>query len=163
MGGGPVRPTRISSLVLIAVICAVGTWLVLHPVYVGLPPLPWTGIPALVLLAIAEAWSGRTLRARLRRGVGRPVHPIAVARMAALAKASSLAGAVIAGLAGGFLVYVAGGLGKAAYRADSLASGGTFAAAVLLVLAALYLEYGCRVPDSGHKHDESRPGPPGPR
>ena len=37
-------------------------------------------------------------------------------------------------------------LDKAAYRADAYASAGTFVSAVVLVLAALYLEYGCRVP-----------------
>ena len=45
--------------------------------------------------------------------------PIAVARMAALAKATSLAAAFVGGFAAGFLLYVASSLDKAAYRADA--------------------------------------------
>ena len=138
-------PTRVRTLVVIAAVCAIIGWLLLRQVYSVLPALPWTGVPALLLLAVAEAWSGRSLRARLR-GRGKPVPPIAVARMAALAKATSLAAAFVGGFAGGFLLYVATSLDKAAYRADAYASAGTFGAAVILVLAALYLEYGCRVP-----------------
>jgi hypothetical protein len=124
-------PTRVWTLVIIAAVCAIISWLLLRQVYSVLPALPWTGVPALLLLAAGEAWSGRSLRARMR-GRGRPVHPIAVARMAALAKATSLAAACVGGLA--------------AYRADAYASAGTFVSAVVLILAALYLENGCRVP-----------------
>jgi DMSO reductase anchor subunit len=141
-------PTRVRTLVIIAAVSAIVAWLLLRQVYSVLPPLPWTGVPALLLLAVAEAWSGRSLRARLR-GRGRPVPPIAVARMAALAKATSLAAALVGGLAAGFLLYVASSLDKAAYRGDAYASAGTFVASVVLVLAALYLEYGCRVPTTG--------------
>ena len=80
-GGAQMTPTRVRTLVIIAVVAAAGSWLLLRPVYSVLPPLPWTGVPALLLLAAAEAWSGRSLRARLR-GRGKPVPPIAVARMA---------------------------------------------------------------------------------
>lgn len=147
-------PTRIRTLLAAAVVCAALAWLLLRIVYVSLPPLPWTGVPGLLILAVAEAWTGRSLRARLQ-GRGRPIEPIAVARMAALAKASSLAAAVICGLAAGSLAYVAGSLPKNSYRADAFASGGTLIAAAALVAAALYLERGCRVPPS-----EDVPEPP---
>jgi hypothetical protein len=145
-------PTRIRTLLAAAVVCAVLAWLLLRAVYVSLPPLPWTGVPGLLVLAAAETWSGRSLRARLR-GQGRAIPPIAVARMAALAKASSLAAAVIGGLAAGFLGFVAGSLAKNSYRADAFASGGTLLAAVALMAAALYLEHGCRVPPSQPPED----------
>jgi len=138
-------PTRVWTLVIIAAVCAIISWLLLRQVYSVLPALPWTGVPALLLLAAGEAWSGRSLRGRLR-GRGKPVHPIAVARMAALAKATSLAAACVGGFAAGFLLYVAPSLDKTAYRADAYASAGTFVSAVVLILAALYLENGCRVP-----------------
>jgi len=138
-------PTRVRTLVIVAVVCAIVAWLLLRQTYSSLPPLPWTGVPALLLLAVAEGWSGRSLRARLR-GRGKPIPPIAVARMAALAKATSLAAAFVGGFAVGFLLYVASSLDKAAYRADAYVSAATFGAAVILALAALYLEYGCRVP-----------------
>lgn len=137
-------PTRVWSLVALGAVCAVASWLGLRVAYSSLPPLPWTGVPALLLLAIAESWSGRNLRARLRGRVGsKPIVPIAVARMAALAKASSLAGALVGGLTAGFLIYVLGSLDKSTPRSDAFAAGCTLASAVLLVLAALYLERGC--------------------
>ena len=137
-------PTRVWSLVALGAVCAVASWLGLRVAYSSLPPLPWTGVPALLLLAIAESWSGRNLRARLRGRVGsKPIVPLAVARMAALAKASSLAGALVGGLTAGFLIYVLGSLDKSTPRSDAFAAGCTLASAVLLVLAALYLERGC--------------------
>jgi hypothetical protein len=152
------KPTRARTLALTAVVCAVGMWLLLRQVYMSLPLLPWSGVPALGVLALAEAVCGRSVRARLR-GRGPPIPPIAVARLAALAKASSLAAAFIGGLAAGFLIYVAGSLDKSsAYRSDAFASGATLGAAALLVAAALYLEYGCRVPTSGGQGAE--PGVP---
>jgi Protein of unknown function (DUF3180) len=132
------------SLVALGAVCALASWLGLRVAYSSLPPLPWTGVPALLLLAIAESWSGRNLRARLRGRVGsKPIVPIAVARMAALAKASSLAGALVGGLTAGFLIYVLGSLDKSTPRSDAFAAGCTVASAVLLVMAALYLERGC--------------------
>jgi hypothetical protein len=154
-------PTRIRTLVLAALISAVLAWLVLRLVYVTLPLLPWTAVPALGLLAAAEAVSGRNVRARLR-GEGTRIPPITVARMAALAKASSLAAAIIGGLAAGFLIYVLGSLDKPAYRRDALVSGITLVAALALVLAALYLEHGCRVPTRRDQDGEAGgPPPPG--
>ena len=149
------NPTRVRNLLTVATGCAVFGWLLARLVYSALPPLPWSGVPALVLLAAAEAWSGRTVRARLRGRGGRPMPPIAVARLAALAKATSLAAALFGGLAAGFLLYLGQSLSKPAYRADAYAAAGTFVAAIILVLAALYLEYGCRVPT----HDD-QPGAP---
>lgn len=149
-------PTRVRSLVVVGAVCALVSWLILRVVYSDLPPLPWTGVPALVLLAIAEGWSGRNLRARIRgRSGSKPILPIAVARMAALAKASSLAAALIGGLTGGFLIYVLGSLDKAAPRSDAFAAASTVAGAVLLAVAALYLERGCRV--RGDDPDGSSP------
>jgi hypothetical protein len=141
-----VTPTRVWILVAVGAGCAAASWLALRVVYSALPPLPWTGVPALLLLAIAEGWSGRSLRDRLRGRVGsKPIVPIAVARMAALAKASSLAAALVAGLSAGFLIYVLGSLDKPTPRSDALTAVSTLAAAVLLAAAALYLERGCRV------------------
>jgi uncharacterized protein DUF3180 len=157
-----VTPTRVWSLAVVGAVCAVGSWLLLRVVYSDLPPLPWTGVPALVLLAIAEGWSGRNLRARIRgRRGGKPIMPIAVARMAALAKASSLAAALIGGLAGGFLIYVSGSLNKTAPRNDAFAAAGTLAAAVLLAVAALYLERGCQV-RADDEDDDGLPRASGP-
>lgn len=143
------RPTRVSTLAVIAVICAAAAWLLLRSFYERLPPLPWTGVPALLIAALAEAWTGRDLRARIAGRSGlKPAAPLFVSRMVALAKASSVAAAVIAGLAAGFDIYLSGSLSATIPRQDALAAAVTFVAAVLLACAALYLEYCCRVPDA---------------
>jgi uncharacterized protein DUF3180 len=149
------RPTRVSTLALAAVVAAALTWLVLRSVYQRLPPLPWTGVPALLIAAVAEAWIGRDLKARIaarsgsgqgaRRGL-KPAPPLFVSRMVALAKASSLAAAIIAGIAAGFDIYLAGSLSASVPRQDALTAVITFVSAVLLACAALYLENSCRVP-----------------
>jgi hypothetical protein len=153
-------PTRLWVLAVIAAVCALLAWLVLREVYASLPPLPWTAAAAMVLLGVAEALSGRNLRARIRGGSGlKPVAPLAAVRMAALAKASSHAAAVIGGLAVGALVYLTSSLSKSVPRSDAITSGGTFLAAVLLVLAALYLEHSCRVPSDDDEDAERQRAP----
>ena len=156
------RPTRVSTLVVVAVVCAAAGWLLIRSVYQRLPALPWTGVPALLIAAAAEAWIGRDLKARIagrgsgqgaRRGL-KPAAPLFVSRMVALAKASSLAAAVIAGLAAGFDIYLSGSLNASVPRQDALTAVVTFVAAVLLACAALYLEYCCRVPGDPDQHDE---------
>ena len=155
------KPTRISTLVIIAVVCAAAGWVLLRAVYAKLPPLPWTGVPALLIAAVAEAWTGRDLRMRIAargsgqgaRGSGqgardlKPPAPLFVSRMVALAKASAVAAAIIAGFAAGFDFYLAGSLTASVPRQDALTAVITFVAAVLLGCAALYLENSCRVPE----------------
>jgi hypothetical protein len=154
------RPTRVSTLVVVAVICALASWLLLRSFYERLPPLPWTGVPALLVAALAEAWTGRDLRARIagRRGL-RPAAPLFVSRMVALAKASSLAGAAIAGLAAGFVIYLSGSLSAPVPRQDAATAAFTFAAAILLACAALYLEHCCRVPNAPDRDQSGESAP----
>jgi Protein of unknown function (DUF3180) len=140
-------PTRPWALLAVAAACAVAAWLVVRSSFADLPTLPWTAAPALVVLATAEALSGRNLRARLEgRRRGKPLAPIAVARMAALAKASSIGAAAFGGIAAGFFGYTAGFLNLAVPRGDAINAGITAAAAGLLVGAALYLERCCQAP-----------------
>jgi Protein of unknown function (DUF3180) len=152
------KPTRTSTLVIVAVVCAVVAWVLLHSVYEKLPPLPWTGVPALLVAALAEAWTGRDLKARIagQRGL-KPAAPLFVSRMVALAKASSLAGAAIAGLAAGFVIYLSGSLNASVPRQDAVTAAITLASAVVLSCAALYLEYCCRVPNAPDRDQTSNP------
>jgi Protein of unknown function (DUF3180) len=157
-----VRATRPWTLVAVAAACAVVVWLIVRVTFTSLPPLPWTAVPAMLILAIAEGFSGRNLRARIEgRRRGKPLAPIAVVRMAALAKASSLGGAVFGGFGAGFLAYTLGSLGKVVPRSDAINAGATLAAAVVLIAAALYLERCCRAP--APPDDASANGQPGTR
>ena len=151
------KPTRLRVLIVLAVVIAGLTWLLLGLVYRRLPPLPWTSVPTLLILAVAEAYCGLSLRARLSgRTAAKPVEPIGVARMAALAKASSYAAGLIAGIAGGFSLYVLGSLDKPVPRQDALAAIGTLAAAVIFGAAALFLEHCCRIRRDPDDEDERR-------
>ena len=151
-------PTRPWTLVAVAAVCGVVAWLVVRSSFADLPTLPWTAVPALLLLAAAEALSGRNLRARIRgRRGGKPLAPIAVARMVALAKASSLGGAAFGGLAAGFLAYTAGFHNLTVPRHDAIAAAVTVAAAAVLVAAALYLEHCCRAPQVRDDDDNDAP------
>jgi Na+/melibiose symporter-like transporter len=145
------RPTRLSTLAVVALGCAAVTWLLLRVVYNSLPPLPWTGVPALLIVAAVEAGSGRDLRRRIAGRTGsKPADPLLVSRMLVLAKASSLAAAVVTGLTLGFIGYLSNLLSAPTPRHDMINAGITCAAALVLAAAALYLEFCCRVP-SGTK------------
>jgi Protein of unknown function (DUF3180) len=163
MAGRPMTPTRPWTLAAIAIGCALAGWLIVRATFTSLPPLPWTSVPALLLLAMAEGVSGRNLRARIRGRAGtKPIAPIAVARMAVLAKASSAAAAAIGGFAAGFLAYVSASLEKAVPRGDAFAAGATLASAIVLTAAALYLEHCCRAPEPPKEdsdNDSQRGGP----
>ncbi|WP_019631971.1 DUF3180 domain-containing protein [Actinomadura atramentaria] len=155
------KPTRPLSVAGLVVVVGVITWAVLHSAYTTLPPLPWTAVPTLLLLALGEGFTGWNILRRIRRKPGtRPVEPLVVARMAALAKASVHAAAVLAGVFGGFAAVLAGDLDKPTPRHDFFVAGGTGLAALALVGAAYFLEYACRVPkdpDEEHRsHGASR-------
>jgi hypothetical protein len=140
-------PTRPSALVVAGLVCAVLTWLLLRVVYNSLPPLPWTGAPALAFAALAELLTARNLRRRiLRRDGTKPPEPLYVSRMVVLAKASSMAGALITGVMAGFVGYLSGLLADSTPKHDIVTAAITAGTALMLVAAALYLEFCCRVP-----------------
>jgi hypothetical protein len=140
-------PTRPATLVVAGLACAVLTWLVLRLVYNSLPPLPWTGSPALGFVAVAELWTARNLRRRIlgREGT-KPPDPLYVSRMVVLAKASSMAAALITGIMVGFVGYLSNLLADTTPKQDMISAAVTAGAALLLVASALYLEFACRVP-----------------
>lgn len=149
------RPTRPSSLLLAIALAAVAAYVVVRAAYGSLPLLPRFAPLTLALVAVAEGYTGSTIRARIAgRPRTRPVLPLVVARTAALAKASSLAGAVVAGVYGGLLAYTLPRRGDlAAAGSDSVTSALGVVAALCLTAAALFLERSCRTPEL--------PGPPG--
>lgn len=163
------KPSRPLFLIALVAVAAVITWAVLRSAYMSLPPLPWTAVPTLLLLALAEGFTALNVLRRLRRKpmegrrsdpnrrpAPKPLEPMAVARLAALAKASAHSAAVIAGVFAGFAASLASSLDKATPRHDFFVSGGTFLAAVVLVGAAFFLEYACRVPKDPDEEERDR-------
>ena len=101
-----------------------------------------------LVIAVFEVIVAWTTRNRLRgKQLAKPIHPLAVARLAALAKASSLLGSAVAGAWTGALVHVLTLNGGSASVSDDrqLAIVG-IVSGVLLAAAALWLEWICRVP-----------------
>ncbi|MGP3912729.1 DUF3180 domain-containing protein [Nonomuraea sp. 10N515B] len=141
------RPTHPGRLVGILVVVALLTWVAVRQFYSDLPLLPWTAIPTVLLLAIGEGYSAWVTKARIARKPGtKPVEPLAVARLAALAKASAYAGAVFGGLFAGFALYTVQILDRETPRSEFFIATGSLVACVVLVCAALYLEHSCRTP-----------------
>ncbi|HEX5190037.1 MAG TPA: DUF3180 domain-containing protein [Streptosporangiaceae bacterium] len=158
------QPTKPWSLLAIAAISAAVAWIVVKFTFSSLAPLPWTAVPALILLAIGEFGFARNIGPRLHGRPGaKPIQPMAVPRVVALAKASSAAGAAIGGLALGFLIYTIPLLDKPVPGHDALASAVTMLAAIALVLAALYLERACRAPEPPDDDDADLPSSNGQR
>jgi hypothetical protein len=156
-----VTPTRVRTLLLIALAFAVITRALLTVLYSKLPPLSWAFVPALLILAVAEAWIGRDLQARITGRTGyKPAPPLFAFRMVALAKASSWVAAFIGGVAAGFCIYLSGLLDETTPRNDMIVAAVTFGASLVLAGAALYLEYCCRVPKRSGDDRDDHPAPP---
>jgi len=157
-----VRFTRARDLVTTGVFTAVVVYLGVRLLYGELPPLPTFAGVTLAVLAVVEAALGSSLRGRIRRMAegrldgGKPLQPLTAARAVALAKASSLLGAI---MLGAWLAVLGYGLplqAELSAAADDLPSaivGAVCAAA--LIAAALWLEYCCRTP---HDQDDQRSG-----
>src|SRR4051812_4544141 len=148
------RPTSTSVLIVAGLAAAALGWLLLSFSYSALPDLPWSPIIVLLVLAIAEGLLAQNTSARIQRKPGTlPVDPLAVARYVALAKASSLVGAISAGFSAGLLAWLAMEPTQAAHDDLPTAVGG-LVSALALVGAALWLERACRIPEKPDAKDE---------
>ncbi|MCP2257921.1 Protein of unknown function (DUF3180) [Streptoalloteichus tenebrarius] len=149
------RFTRARDLVWVALVAGVVTHLVVRLAYGSLPALPTFAGVTLFLLAVVEVVLGFALRARIHRRPGtRPVQPLTAARSVALAKASSLLGALMVGVWAGVLGYVLPRRGDLASAArDSTTAIIGVVCALLLLGAALWLEYCCKTPEGPEDRD----------
>ena len=159
------RPTDPATLVVAGLAAAAVAWLLISNLYQDLPPMIWPPVVIIAGLAVFEAVAARQLWVRIhQRGdmlarprgreaapgpAGEPVEPLAVARYAVLAKASSLAGAIFTGFYAGFLPWLlieSGRLSDAGADLPPTVAG--LVASALFMVAALWLERACRVPES---------------
>jgi uncharacterized protein DUF3180 len=143
------HPTNPATLVVLGLGAAAVAWILVANTYSDLPRIPW--LPAFTIFALAafEAALARNTKARIdRKPNTAPVDVLAVARFVVLAKASSPAGAIFAGLYGGILVWllIVKGAQNTAASNDLPPTATGFVAALALVAAALWLERSCRVP-----------------
>lgn len=149
---GPTRPRDLFAVALVATIVA---YVVVRLDYAHIPPLPRFGGVVAAILGAAEGIFGHGLRGRIQadgRGDGGPakppVPPLVAARAVMTAKASALAGAALAGLWLGLLLYVLPDSGMiTAARSDAVTGGVGLLCAAVMVIGALYLEFCCRAPE----------------
>jgi Protein of unknown function (DUF3180) len=155
----------LSTLVAIAVVtglfafAGIKTW----DAYSLLPGVPSSAPVILILITVVVFATGLSLRIRLRatregRVDIKPVDPLLAARAVVFAKASSLVGALVAGVYAGYGAFLLRDLEVAPRRDRAILCALSVAAAVLLVLAALFVEWVCRVPPprDGEEADEPR-------
>jgi hypothetical protein len=145
------RPTRVRVLVALLLGVTAVTWGVLQILLdrgAVLPPLTWTAPSCIALLAIVVLATALGLRARLDDPAKRP-HPLSMARMAVLGKASAHVGPLVGGLYAGYLLVLLPGLEIASRRDRSVLCLVALLASVGLSVAGLVLERACRVPPSG--------------
>jgi hypothetical protein len=151
------RPTRITTLVSWLLVVAAIAWGALKISLnrgATLPPVAWTAPAGIALLAVVVLVTALALRARLRTPEKRP-HPLSMARMAVLGKASAHVGPLVGGLYGGYLVVLLPGLEIDARRERALICLAALVGSVALSAAGLLLERACRVPPS--EHDDEVP------
>jgi hypothetical protein len=145
----PLRPTRIRDLAATAIVAGLLAYLLVRDYYGSLPAMPWTPSVALAGLAVLEGGMARATRSRIARRPGtKPVEPLVVARLVALAKATAVVGAVLIGAWAGVFAYTALARDRlAAAGRDAQVSAIGLLVALVLVAAALWLEQACRTPD----------------
>lgn len=165
-GGPPVKPTRPSVLLAGFLIAAAVVAVIVNLTYDSLPPLPRGPVVTVVALALGELVIAWTTRNRLRamreedpdkrrtQSQIKPIEPMLVARFAALAKASSLAGAVVGGAWTAVLVVLFFHRSVDAVNADRRLSIAGIISSVLLVGAALWLEWICRAPPPPEQREQ---------
>ncbi len=150
-GGTPRRglePTRPVNLILAAAVTAAAAFVFMRRNFGDVPDLNW--LPGLTMagLAVVEGIAAHNTKARIERKPRAGVlNPLFVARLAVLAKASSLAGAIFAGAYGGVAAWALSERARLTVAERNLVPAvAGLVGALGLVAAALLLERACRVP-----------------
>lgn len=145
------RPSRIPVLVALAVLAGLVVYLLVRLDYGAAPSLQLFAPVLLGVIGLLDVVTASSVRARVQRQprarTMRPLHPIAVARLVALGKASALVGALAAGAYAGFFAFTITHLDLTAAQGDAPVSGGGLAASALLGVGGLLLERAGRTPE----------------
>lgn len=149
------RPTRVPTLVAVALAVGLVLWALVRLTYASLPPLPWTAVATFVLVTVVELVLAHSVRGRIHRKPGAPMlEPLVIARYLVLAKASAYTAAAAAGAFGGVLAYLLPDLNSPTKFSDSLVAAACLLAAAGLCVAAMLLEHACRVPKTPDEENE---------
>lgn len=148
------QPGHLAAAGLIGVVVV---YLLARVGYSELPTLPVFAGATLLLVAVVEVVLALVLRPRVLRKPGtEPVESLTAARAVALAKASSLAGAIMVGCWLGLLAYLVPMLDVVnAARQDAVTAIVGSISAAALIGAGLWLEYVLRNPDDPEEPDDA--------
>jgi hypothetical protein len=151
------NPTRLSTprdLIGPFLALAVLSYVVFLRAYASVPALHVFTAAPLAALAVGELAAASRVRAAVRHRAGaKPITAIAVARLVALAKASAIVAAGVAGAAVGALVRLVPDLGRLdAAHGDTVAAAFIGAAGVALAIAGLLLERSALDPSRGRRN-----------
>ncbi|MCI2423417.1 DUF3180 domain-containing protein [Saccharopolyspora sp. K220] len=141
--------TKPGQLITAGLVAAVVVFLLTRLMYGELPPLPLLAGATLLLIALVDVALALNMRPRIKRKPGtEPVDGLTAARAVALAKASSLAGAIMCGVWVGLIAYLLPLFGTVdAARSDTGAAVVGLISAAALIAAGLWLENSLRNPD----------------
>ncbi|MDR7301689.1 DUF3180 domain-containing protein [Haloactinomyces albus] len=148
--------TKSRHLVIAGLIAAVLVYFAVRVGYGDLPRLPLLAGATLLVIAVVDAILALVLRPRIQRRQGtEPVDPMTATRAVALAKASSMAGAIMCGVWLGLLAYLLPMFSDVqAARSDTGTAIVGMVSAGALIAAGLWLEFCLRNPDEPEEQDE---------
>ncbi|WP_432482452.1 DUF3180 domain-containing protein [Kineococcus esterisolvens] len=150
------RPTRPGLLLAVGFLAAVLSWSGLRAwTSTGgtEPQLLWRSALTIALLAVAVFGLGWPVRQWVRGDRARRIDALRAARTAVLAKAASVAGALLVGVSAGFAVHYLPTLEIAARREQFLVALADLVVSALLLAAGLVVERYCRVPPEDDSQD----------
>jgi Protein of unknown function (DUF3180) len=162
-----VKQLRVTVLIGLALVAGVLSWGAagLWDTFGTLPTVPVAAPIVLAIIAVVLAATAFSLRSRLkaqreRRPDAKGVDPLLAARAVVFGQASALVAALVSGLYGGVGVFLLRDLEVPARRDQVVYAGLSVVAGAAVVIAAIFLERVCRLPedeDNNNHHQGSAP------
>lgn len=160
------KQLRVGVLIGLAVVAGVLSWGGSR-MWNSLGTLPSVPVAAPIVLAIIAAVLAATalsLRSRLRAQRDREpdakgVDPLVAARAVVFGQASALVAALVSGMYAGAGVFLLGELDMPARRNQAVYAGLAVVAGIAVVVAAMFLERVCRLPDDMDDPDDPDTAP----
>lgn len=153
--------TTTSQILMIAVLTAAGGWglqrLLLRQ-GIHMPHANLATVIALIVAAGLITWGGLVVRAYLN-GKRPKLNGLSAARIAVLAKASSITGAVFFGWFAAYVLIALENVGIESQASKALWGGITAGAAVILTVCAMIAERNCQIPPEEPKKETSNAQP----
>jgi hypothetical protein len=161
-----VRELRIRVLIGVFIVAAILSWAGarLWNAIGTLPSVPLAAPIVLALIAVVLLATALSLRARFkaqreRRPEAKGVDPLMAARAVVFGQASALVAALVAGMYGGTGVFLLELLDIPARRDQAIYAGFSVVAGIAVIVAAIFLERVCRLPEDDDEHNNGAASP----